>query len=60
MSKAENLIEAFELINATIPSVAAIIVKLKNGSEMNLKELTEETEDIVERKLKEAVEHLTK
>ena len=60
MSKSENLINAFGLINAAIPSIARIIITLKNGDEMNLQELTEETEDIVEQKLKEAAEHLAK
>jgi len=60
MNNTENLLKAFGLINAAIPSVASIIVKLKNGREMNLKELTEETESIVEQKLREAAEHLAK
>lgn len=60
MSNQEKLITAFELINVAIPSVARIIIRLKSGDEMNLQDLTEETESIVERKLKEAAEHLTK
>jgi len=60
MSKQDKLLNAFGLINAAIPSVAKIIITLTNGDSMNLQELTEETKDIVEQKLKEAAEHLAK
>ena len=60
MSKTDNLIYALGLINGAIPSVARIIITLTNGDSINLKDLTQETEDIVEQKLKEAAEHLAK
>jgi len=56
----ENIINAFGLINAAIPGVAKIIVKLKNGKEIDLAELVEQTKKIVDDKLAEAAEHLAK
>ena len=56
----ENIINAFGLINAAIPSVAKIIVKLKNGKEIDLAELVEQTKKIVDDKLAEAAAHLAK
>ncbi|MCK5318254.1 MAG: hypothetical protein KAJ55_10080 [Anaerolineales bacterium] len=56
----ENIMNAMGLINAAIPSVAKVIVKLKNGKEIDLTELTEQTRKIVDDKLAEAAEHLAK
>ncbi len=56
----ENIMNAMGLINAAIPSVAKVIVKLKNGKEIDLTELTEQTKKIVDDKLAEAAEHLAK
>lgn len=60
MSKFENIVNAFGLINAAIPSVAKVIVTLKNGKEINLNDLIKSTENIIAEKLKEAQEHLAK
>lgn len=56
----ENIMNAMGLINAAIPSVAKVIVKLKNGKEIDLTELTEQTKKIVDDKLAEAAAHLAK
>ncbi len=60
MSKFENIVNAFGLINAAIPGVAKVIVTLKNGKEIDLSALIKSTEDIIAEKLKEAAEHLAK
>jgi hypothetical protein len=56
----ENIMNAMGLINAAIPSVAKVIVKLKNGKEIDLTELVAQTKKIVDDKLAEAAEHLAK
>ncbi len=60
MSKADNILNGFALFNAAIPGIAKIIVTLKDGPEIDLGDLTKQTKDIVEQKLKEAQEHLAK
>ena len=56
----ENIMNAMGLINAAIPSVAKVIVKLKSGKEIDLTELVAQTKKIVDDKLAEAAEHLAK
>ena len=56
----ENIMNAMGLINAAIPSVAKVIVKLKNGKEINLTEFVAQTKKIVDDKLAEAAAHLAK
>jgi len=60
MSKTENILNGFALFNAAIPGIAKIIVTLKDGREIDIGELVNLTNEIVEKKLKEAQEHLGK
>lgn len=56
----ENIVNAMGLINAALPSVVKVIVKLKGGEEVDLSELVADTQKIIDDKLAEAAEHLAK
>jgi len=43
-TKAENILEIINLVNVAIPGVASIIVSLKSGKKIDLKELHDKTD----------------
>ena len=54
----ENIAKGVEIISAVFPSVAGIIVTLKNGQKVDLTDLLNDTEDVANEKIDQANEFL--
>ena len=58
--KIETVVKIVELVNIVFPSVAGIIVSLKGGKKIDLKELLDDTEQFAKKKIDEANEFLNR
>ncbi len=56
--KIETVVKIFELVNIVFPSVSGIIVSLKGGKKIDLKELLDDTEQFAAKKIDGANEFL--
>ncbi len=56
--KIETVVKIVELVNIVFPSVAGIIVSLKGGKQIDLKELLDETDKFAAKKIDEANDFL--
>ena len=57
-TKIESVVKVMELVNVIFPTVAGVIVTLKGGKSIDLKELLDDTEKFAEGKINEANEFL--
>lgn len=57
-TKLENAVKVMELVNVMFPTVAGVIVMLKGGKSVDLKELLDDTEKFAEKKINEANDFL--
>jgi hypothetical protein len=59
-TKLENIAAGMELFNVVFPNIAGLIVTLKNGKEVNIKDLLDDTEQHAEGKIQEANDFLNR
>ncbi len=57
-TKLENAVKVMEIINVMFPTVAGVMVMLKGGKSVDLKELLDDTNKFAEGKINEANEFL--
>lgn len=57
-TKLENIEKGMELFNAVFPSIAGLIITLKNGKEINVTQLLADTDQFAKKKIDEANEFL--
>jgi len=53
-TKLENAVKVMELVNIMFPTVAGVVIMLKGGKSVDLKELLADTEKFAEQKINEA------
>ncbi len=59
-TKLENIAAGMELFNVVFPNIAGLIVTLKNGKEVDIKKLLDDTEQFAEGKIQEANDFLNR
>jgi hypothetical protein len=59
-TKLENVAKGFELFNLVFPNLANLVVTLKSGKEVNIKDLMDDTEQHAEGKIQEANDFLNR
>jgi len=59
-TKLENIAAGMELFNVVFPNIAGLIVTLKNGKEIDIKQLLDDTEQFAEGKIQEANDFLNR
>ena len=59
-TRLEKIAAGMELFNAVFPSIAGLIITLKNGKEIDIKKLLDDTEKFAQKKIDEANEFLNR
>ncbi len=59
-TKLENLETGMELFNVVFPNIVGLILTLKNGKEVDVKQLIADTKQFAEGKIQEANEFLAR
>ena len=59
-TKLENIEAGMALFNVVFPNIAGLIVTLKNGKEVDVKQLLDDTKQFAEGKIEEANEFLAR
>lgn len=57
-TKLENIAKGIELFNAVFPNIVGVVLTLKNGNQINLQDLLDETNKFAQNKINEANEFL--
>jgi len=59
-TKLENVAKGFELFNLVFPNIANLVVTLKSGKEVDIKQLLDDTQQFAEGKIQEANDFLAR
>lgn len=59
-TKLEKIAAGMELFNVVFPNIAGLIVTLKNGKEIDIKQLLDDTDQFAEGKIQEANDFLNR
>ncbi len=59
-TKLEKLEAGMELFNVVFPNIAGLVISLKNGKEIDVKQLLDDTKQFAEGKIQEANDFLNR